>query len=299
MTNSNQPDKSFENFLNVIKRLRAPDGCPWDKEQIPLSLRSDLIEEVFEAAEAISDNDIFHTKEELGDVMLNATMIAYMHEQKGMFTVSEVLGDVSEKLVRRHPHVFKESEGASQMNGEVKDSAQVLNQWDAIKRNVEGRDSSSVLDEVPKGFPPLLRACKLQKKAAKQGFDWKDYHQVESKVKEELEEVQMAANELYELTEKERNAGNPVKPFNENSNPQIDSAQLHLEEEIGDLLFSVVNLARHLKVDPSVALERTNQKFCKRFKFVEQSMKDAGIPMTNDNLEQMDSFWDKAKLNEV
>ena len=299
MTNSNQPDKSFEIFLNVIKRLRAPDGCPWDKEQTPLSLRSDLIEEVFEAAEAISDNDVFHTKEELGDVMLNATMIAYMHEQKGMFTVSEVLDDVSEKLVRRHPHVFKESEGASQMNGEVKDSAQVLNQWDAIKRNVEGRASSSVLDEVAKGFPPLLRAYKLQKKAAKQGFDWKDYSQVESKVKEELEEVQIAIKELYELTEKSKLEGNSVKPFNENSKPQIDSAQLHLEEEIGDLLFSVVNLARHLKVDPSVALERTNQKFCKRFKYVEQSMKDAGIPMNNENLEQMDSFWNKAKLNEV
>ncbi len=289
--------QSFDYFFSVIKRLRAPDGCPWDKEQTPLSLRTDLIEEVFEASEAISDRDVLHTQEELGDVMLNAVMVAYMHEQNKDFSVADVFFQVAEKLVRRHPHVFKDSEGSSQMTKDVNSSDEVLSQWDAIKRNVEGRQASSVLDEVPKGFPPLLKAYKLQKKAAKKGFDWKHVLEVKAKVYEELEEVDQATAYVQAEQKISANNGEQSKPFVQSCPQQVNEAQLHLEEEIGDLLFAVVNLARHLGVDPCVALARTNAKFCRRFGAVEKNMKAAGIPMDANHLAQMDSFWEEAKQN--
>jgi len=300
MSNSLQ---AFQSFLSVIKQLRAENGCPWDKEQTPLSLRSDLIEEVFEASEAISENDVIHAKEELGDVMLNAVMCAYMYEQHENFTVAEVFSDVAEKLIRRHPHVFPQSEGSSEMTGNVKTSNEVLSQWDKIKDNVEGRKTESILDSVPKGFPPLLKSYKLQKKASKKGFDWENENQVKEKVLEELKEVMDAFHDVNNRKEEIANKLNMdinavKKPFTENADSKLNQLQLKLEEEIGDLLFSVVNLARFLSVDPSVALSRTNEKFIRRFKYVEKSMKEAEIPMIKENLNQMDLYWNKAKAKE-
>lgn len=287
--------QSFEQFFLVIQKLRAPDGCPWDKEQTPLSIRGDLIEETFEAIEAVSEGDVLHVKEELGDVMLNALMMAYMYQQNGDFSVADVMKDVSEKLIRRHPHVFKESEGSSQMNGQVSSSKEVLSQWDAIKRNVEGRNTESILDEVPKGFPPLTRAAKLQKKASKKGFDWHNVQQIEEKLLEELEEVRQAAKKL--VAEKEK-TDEQKNPFVQGASQSLNEAQLDLEEEIGDLLFSVVNLARRYKVEPAVALSRTNEKFCRRFKYVEKKMSLAKLPMNSEHLQEMDVFWGEAKENE-
>ncbi|MBE6344243.1 MAG: nucleoside triphosphate pyrophosphohydrolase [Spirochaetaceae bacterium] len=284
--------QSFEQFFSVIQKLRAPDGCPWDKEQTPLSIRGDLIEETFEAIEAITDGDILHVKEELGDVMLNVLMMAYMYQQQGAFSVSDVMKDVSEKLIRRHPHVFKESEGVSQMKGQISSSAEVLSQWDQIKRNVEGRGTESILDEVPKGFPPLTKAAKLQKKASKKGFDWQNVQQIEDKLLEELEEVRQAAKILS--AEKEKNE-NKINAFIQGSSKTINKAQLNLEAEIGDLLFSVVNLARRYKVDPAVALSRTNEKFCRRFKYVEKKMALSDLSMDSNHLQEMDIFWNEAK----
>lgn len=284
--------QSFEQFFSVIQKLRAPDGCPWDKEQTPLSIRGDLIEETFEAIEAITDGDILHVKEELGDVMLNVLMMAYMYQQQGAFSVSDVMKDVSEKLIRRHPHVFKESEGVSQMKGQISSSAEVLSQWDQIKRNVEGRGTESILDEVPKGFPPLTKAAKLQKKASKKGFDWQNVQQIEDKLLEELEEVRQAAKILS--AEKEKNE-NQINAFIQGSSKTINKAQLNLEAEIGDLLFSVVNLARGYKVDPAVALSRTNEKFCRRFKYVEKKMALSDLSMDSNHLQEMDIFWNEAK----
>lgn len=284
--------QSFEQFFSVIQKLRAPDGCPWDKEQTPLSIRGDLIEETFEAIEAITDGDILHVKEELGDVMLNVLMMAYMYQQQGAFSVSDVMKDVSEKLIRRHPHVFKESEGVSQMKGQISSSTEVLSQWDQIKRNVEGRGTESILDEVPKGFPPLTKAAKLQKKASKKGFDWQNVQQIEDKLLEELEEVRQAAKILS--AEKEKNE-NQINAFIQGSSKTINKAQLNLEAEIGDLLFSVVNLARRYKVDPAVALSRTNEKFCRRFKYVEKKMALSDLSMDSNNLQEMDIFWNEAK----
>ncbi len=275
---------SFARFYEVLARLRAPDGCPWDREQTPLTMRSDLIEETFEAVEAITAQDAPHVREELGDVMLNACMIACMHEMDGKFSINELLDEVSDKLVRRHPHVFSNSAGQSQAEGKAKNSDEVLKQWDKIKQNVEGRGGKSVLDEVSAGLPPLVRAAKLQKKAAKKGFEWQKMEDVYAKVDEEFAEVKQAAAccPPPAASPKEESAENVEK-------------RLHLEEEIGDLLFSVVNLSRMLKIDPAVALSRTNQKFCRRFAYVEEQMAGKNIPMDAEHLPEMDAFWNEAK----
>ena len=280
---------AYKRLLETIRILRAEGGCPWDREQTPLSMRQDLIEECFEAADAISEQDDVHAKEELGDVILNASMIAYMFEQDGKFTVADCIDSLTDKLIRRHPHVFKESEGKAAVTGNVRSAEEVLNQWDRIKENIEGRKSNhSVLDEVPEGFPPLLRAYKMQKKAAKKGFDWKEIEPVYDKILEELSEVK-AASEIAVR------CGGTSKAFTAGSDGQKNEAQLRVEEEIGDLLFAVVNYARHLGVDPEIALSRTNKKFYRRFSFVEQEMNKTGIPMDGNHLEDEDNLWNKAK----
>ncbi|MCR5613253.1 nucleoside triphosphate pyrophosphohydrolase [Treponema sp.] len=286
----NTAQKAFERLYNVVKILRCPEGCPWDKEQTPLSMRRDLIEEVFEAVDAITQEDSLHAKEELGDVMLNATMISYMYEQRGDFTVAQVLNELAEKLIRRHPHVFPESEGRSEANSPVKNGEQVLSQWDRIKENVEGRKTDCILDEVPRGFPPLLRAYKMQKKAAKKGFDWDNLEDVKAKITEELlevEEARVARDEAKNLQD--------AKVFEMKSSKKADDAQKALEGEIGDLLFAVVNYARHLGVDPETALNSTNEKFYKRFSYVQKRMKETGQEMVSGKLDEMDKFWNEAK----
>ncbi len=296
---------AFSYFFKTIQTLRAKGGCPWDREQTPLSMRRDLIEETFEAVDAISQNDAEHAKEELGDVFLNASMISYMYEQEGSFKVAEVLTELADKLIRRHPHVFPQSEGASEAKGQVKTGEEVLNQWDRIKQNVEGRKGDSILDEVPEGFPPILRAYKLQKKAAKKGFDWDTPELVEEKIEEEYGEVK----EAKEILRKEESAagakGNPAassssaqgspEAFTVCAPESLNKAQLHLEEEIGDLLFAVINYARKLGVDPETALTRTNQKFYRRFTYVEKKMAENNIPFDHAHLKEADGFWNAAK----
>lgn len=300
MIDDNETQKAtaaFTNFLNVIKKLREPDGCPWDKEQTPLSMRRDLIEETFEAADAITAKDAAHAKEELGDVLLNAVMIAYMYEQSGDFTVADCINELAQKLVRRHPHVFPQSEGKSCVTESVQTSGQVLSQWDRIKETVEGRGTErSILDEVPQGFPPLLKAYKMQKKAAKRGFDWSDIQPVYGKITEELSEAEDARRAL-EAVRQTGQSGADAEPFTNAARQELNDAQLHLEEEIGDVLFAVVNYARKLGVDPESALNRTNSKFYRRFSFVEAKMKENDIPMDNAHLKEEDAFWDEAKRN--
>ena len=288
----NTAEKAFNRLYNVVKILRCPEGCPWDKEQTPLSMRRDLIEETFEAVDAITQEDSFHAKEELGDVMLNATMISYMYEQKGDFSVAEVLNELAEKLIRRHPHVFPESEGRVCANTPVKNGEQVLNQWDRIKENLEGRKTECILDEVPQGFPPLLKAYKMQKKAAKKGFDWDNVEDVKAKITEELAEVEEARLKVNELLKNQ-----DAHVFEMKSSKEADEAQKELEGEIGDLLFAVVNYARHLGVDPETALNATNTKFHKRFSYVQKKMEENEIPMIQENLSKMDEFWNEAKTS--
>jgi len=257
---------AFKKFYDVIVRLRSPGGCPWDIEQTPLTLRNNLIEETYECIEAIDQQDPAHVKEELGDIFLLVIMLAYMYEQEGHFSTAEALDEASEKLIRRHPHVFKPKD---------KDlsSSEVLQNWAKIKVEQEGRKpKDSILDEVSRGLPPLDRAWKLQKKAANASFDWPDTDGVMAKIHEELEEVKNAI------------AGRA----DDNNKPE-------LEEELGDLIFSVVNLCRFFDIEPSVALQKTNVKFTGRFKHVEKRMKETGGEMNPGNLGLMDQYWNEAK----
>jgi tetrapyrrole methylase family protein / MazG family protein len=256
---------SFERLYGIVRRLRAPDGCPWDREQSPETLRGSIIEEAYECVEAIDEKKPAHVKEELGDLFLLATMVAYMHEQSGDFSVSDSLEDISEKLIRRHPHVFGESEADT--------PEKVLKQWDDIKVNVEGRNKKdSILDEVSRAFPPLERAYKIQKKAAKVGFDWNKVEDVWGKVDEEIREVKAACGDAGAAESRER-----------------------IEEEVGDLLFAVVNISRFLGMDPTLALHKAIGKFTSRFREVESEMAKLGKKMDKDSFELMDSLWDKAK----
>ncbi|MCK9169859.1 MAG: nucleoside triphosphate pyrophosphohydrolase [Treponema sp.] len=284
---------AFKRLYETIRTLRAPGGCPWDRDQTPLSMRSDLIEEVFEACDAVTLQDTPHVKEELGDVILNASLIAFMYEQNKDFTTADVLNELTGKLIRRHPHVFKQSEGSACMTGGINTSSEVISQWDKIKENIEGRKGgSSILDEVPEGFPPLLRAYKMQKKAGKKGFDWTTTEPVAAKVKEEFTEVQEAEKRVKEaITE----ADNRAEPLTEHSTPVVDAAQLHLEEEFGDLLFAVINYMRHLGIAPETAMDRANRKFYRRFSYVEQHMNDAGIPMNGEHIADEERLWEEAK----
>jgi tetrapyrrole methylase family protein/MazG family protein len=252
---------AFSRLVDIVVRLRGPGGCPWDIEQSPASLRGDLIEETYECIEAIDEKDPEHIGEELGDLFLLVTMLSYMHQQEGAFSIAGALNAVSDKIIRRHPHVFGDVQ--------VKDSAEVLKNWARIKVEQEGRKpKDSLLDEVSRGLPPLDRAWKLQKKAAKAGFDWPDLAGVFEKFREELDEAEEAI----------RSGGGE-----------------RIEEELGDLLFSAVNLCRHVKVEPSVALGRTNAKFTRRFQYVEKKMRETGAEMNRQNLALMDGFWNEAK----
>ncbi|MDR2150338.1 MAG: nucleoside triphosphate pyrophosphohydrolase [Spirochaetaceae bacterium] len=252
---------TFKALYDAIVKLRSPQGCPWDREQNPQSLRGDLIEEVFECVEAIDQRQPEHIKEELGDIFLLATMISYMHEQEGDFSVEQVLAAVTEKIIRRHPHVFGTLK--------VKDSAEVLENWARDKVFKEGRaPKDGLLDTVPRGIPPLQRAYKLQQKAAQAGFDWTCIEDVFDKVQEELQELKAA----LEAADSEA-----------------------LEAEAGDLIFAAVNLCRCLHKDPAVALQGTSARFSARFAFIEKKMKEAGKDLNAENSALMQEYWEQAK----
>ena len=281
--------ETFKELYDVIVRLRGPGGCSWDREQTPRSLRGDLIEETYECIEAIDQQKPAHIKEELGDIFLLVTMIAYMHEQEGLFSVADVLKENAEKLIRRHPHVFGDAApGENGGNGTALTPEETLKVWAKIKIEQEGRTpKDSLLDEVRRGLPPLDRAWKLQKKAAKAGFDWPDTVGVIAKIKEELEEVEAAAANVAAVVTPDATTTTAADAGK--------SAHAELEGELGDLLFSVVNLCRFFNIEPSVALQRTNAKFTERFKYVEKCMKETGQEMNAQNLAVMDHYWNKAK----
>ena len=261
--NSSSTKEAFGRLYEIVTKLRSPDGCPWDREQTPASIRGNLLEEAYECVEAINDGEPEHIQEELGDLYLLATMFAVMYEEAGSFTTADALGTISEKLIRRHHHVFGDS------TADTPDA--VIAQWNDRKEKVEGRrKKDSVLDEVSRALPPLERAYKLQKAAAKVGFDWPDHHGNWDKLAEELEECRQVC-----------------------TSPETDQAAI--EGELGDLLFSAVNVARRHHVDPAVALHRTIEKFNTRFRHVEKRMKDSGQAMEPGMLAAMDVFWDEAK----
>lgn len=275
--------KRFEAFFKVIQRLRGEGGCPWDIAQTPMTMRRPLLEEAYEAVDAIEEHenspvvsdtqhaDMFaHVREELGDVLLNAVMISYMYEQAGAFSVADVFSDVTEKLIRRHPHVFGKTEGYAGPESADKTATPeaVLKQWENIKETVEHKEADSIFDSIPKNFPPMLRALKLLKKVSKCGFDWDSFEGVAGKIEEEKGEFFEAAA-----------TGDPKK----------------IEDELGDLLFIIMNASRFVKSDPELALLHANSKFERRFRYIETEMKKAGLELCKENESKMESLWREAK----
>lgn len=283
-------ENSFAHFFEIVKAVRK--GCPWDREQTPLSLRSTFFEETCEAIDAITQEDSDHVKEELGDVLLNVVLIAYLFEEKGLFTVDETIKAITEKLIRRHPHVFAQSEGQSQVTESVAGSPEkVLNQWERIKENVEGRKSDSVLDSIPENFPPILKAFKELKKASKVGFDWNSIYETKMKLCEELAELSDALIDVEELSQYDGTKPIDATKFSE----EQKKAQLHLEEEFGDALHCLLNYGRWLGVDPNIALQKAMKKFEFRFHYVEDEMKKNNIPLDRAHHRDMMDFWTEAK----
>ncbi|MCB1098512.1 MAG: nucleoside triphosphate pyrophosphohydrolase [Verrucomicrobiae bacterium] len=251
----------IERLKAVVHDLRSPGGCPWDIEQTHESLVTNLIEEAYEAVDAIRSGDKAHMREELGDLLLQVVMHSEIASETETFDLDGVAHEVSEKLIRRHPHVYGES-NASTTEG-------VLAQWDEIKKLEKGSRNQSLLDGVGKGLPALSRAAKLQKKVGKVGFDWPDAVGVIAKIREELDEV--------------------VEALDANEDRQ------RYEEEIGDLLFSVANLARKLGSDPEALLSATNDKFIGRFGAVERALEASGKTPESATLDEMEAAWQAAK----
>lgn len=252
--------KQLARLRAIMHRLRAPGGCPWDAEQTHESLVSNLIEEAYETVDTIQRGDHDHLQEELGDLLLQVIFHSELAEEAGRFNLDDVARGISDKLVRRHPHVFARSDAST--------ADAVLRQWDEIKRAEKGHEAHPYLHGVGKGLPALLRASKLQKKASKAGFDWPDASGVLDKIREELDEIESAL--------------------------QSGDAR-HIDEEIGDLLFSVVNLIRFRKSDPEVIMAAANAKFERRFAIMERALQQEGIPLESATLEQMEAEWRNAK----
>lgn len=283
---SESPAAAYGRLHDIIVRLRAPDGCPWDREQTPQSIRGNLIEEAYECVEAIDEGDLPHVAEEIGDVILVSTMLAVIYGEGGAFSTEAALDSVSDKLIRRHPHVFGDS------SADTPDA--VLKQWNEIKVKVEGRRrKDSVLDSVPKGMPPLELAYKLQKAAAKVGFDWPESDGAWDKLEEELRESRAACAAIEAKAAAKAGAAGPGPDADDSAERDL------LEEELGDLLFSLVNVARKHGVDPGLAMRRSTEKFGRRFRHVERRMAESGEPMERGKLEMMDRFWDEAKGKEA
>ena len=262
MVDFQQKDKyTMDDLLKIIKILRSPEGCPWDREQTHQSIRSCFIEETYEAVEAIDRCDEVLLKEELGDVLFQVLFHAELAEENGDFDFSDVVDGIAKKMVIRHPHVFG--------NTVVQDSEEVLVNWDAIKKKTkEQKTHTEVLKSVSPALPALMRSAKVQQKAAKAGFDWPEVSGAFEKVEEELGEVKQAVS-------------------------QQDTQAC--AEELGDLLFSVVNVSRFLHVEPEQALSLACEKFISRFEKVEQLADQRGIDMPRTPIEELDKLWEEAK----
>lgn len=256
--NHNQSD--FEQLVDIMRKLRGPGGCPWDAEQTHESLTRYLLEETYEVIEAIDDKSPEHLREELGDLLLQPVFHAAIAEEAGHFTINDVIGTLCEKLVRRHPHVFG--------NLEIKDSNAQIENWERIKKDEKGAERPSALSGIPIQLPALLKAHKISEKASRVGFDWEHSDQVFAKVIEELHEFEEAWA-----------GGDPLR----------------MENELGDLLFSIVNLGRFLSLNPEEALRKTINRFQKRFSFVEDVLNSQGKQMQSTSLEEMDKLWEQAK----
>ncbi|MGD6819089.1 nucleoside triphosphate pyrophosphohydrolase [Metabacillus sp. 113a] len=253
----------FDAFRGIIAALRGPGGCPWDQKQTFHSLKKYLIEECYELLDAIESDDVDHMIEEMGDVLLQVVLQAQIGEDEGLFTIDEVIRTISEKMIRRHPHVFGDRTAET--------AEQVVANWEEIKKQEGKAAKESLLDSVPSALPALSKAFQLQKKAAKAGFDWEQAEDAWLKVKEELLEFE---EELKS------------RPYENNRD---------LLKEFGDLLFALVNISRFLKIEPEEALAATNQKFTFRFRHIEKRANENQEKLEELTLEEMDRYWNEAK----
>jgi tetrapyrrole methylase family protein/MazG family protein len=251
----------FRRLVAIVEHLRSPQGCPWDRTQTPQSLLPYLLEEVYEVMESIEDGNDQGLKEELGDLLLHVLLQSRMAQEAGHFTLDDTIRAITEKLIRRHPHVF----GAQP----VRDAAAVQQHWEAAKQREKGR--RSLLDGLPRALPALLHACRVQEKAASVGFDWDDIVPVWAKVAEELAELQ----EAYQTQQTKA-----------------------VEEEFGDLLFTLVNLGRFLHLHPETALRKATAKFERRFRGVEDELTRRGRRLEDASLEEMDAIWNRFRQQE-
>jgi len=252
---------NIKRLIEIVARLRGPNGCPWDKAQTHRSLKPYLLEETYETLEAIDGDDPKKLEEELGDLLLHIFFHAQIAAESGKFNIDDVCRNICDKLIVRHPHVFAER---TEMTPE-----KVLDQWEAIKKT--NRSGHSVLDGLPQELPALLKAFRIQEKVGRLGFDWRIPQNVLAKIKEEISEFEQALN-------------------------SDDAGKL--DDELGDLLFSIVNLSRHLKLNAEQALQKTNQKFIRRFRYIEQSLDQAGKRIDEVALEELDRLWEEAKSRE-
>jgi MazG family protein len=259
------PEAQFTRLVEVMARLRGDGGCPWDREQTRESLKPYVVEEAYEVLEAIDEGDLAKLREELGDLLLQVVFQAQMAREAGEFTITEVIQGIVEKLVRRHPHVFGDATAST--------AQEVLHRWEAIKRDERERANgrASALDGVPRDLPALLRAHRLQEKASRVGFDWDDLAPLLQKLHEEIAEFQAACQD--------------------GPGPQAAA-------ELGDLLFTLVNVSRFLQVNPEEALRQTITRFVRRFQYVEEQMRRAGLMMARETREEMDRLWEQSKAGE-
>lgn len=253
----------FARLVEIMARLRSPDGCPWDREQTFDTIKPYLLEETYEVMDAIDARDWDGLADELGDLLLQVVFFSQMAQEAGHFEVADAIQAINSKLIRRHPHVFGD--------GDAKTSDEVLRKWDEIKATEKARPKG-LLAGIPRSVPALMEAAQISSKAAQAGFDWNNFGEVLEKLKEELAELERARHE---------------------------ESQEALQDEIGDLLFVVVNMARFLKVDPEQALRGTNTKFRRRFGHVEASLEAQGKSPDKASIEEMEALWQEAKRNGV
>jgi tetrapyrrole methylase family protein/MazG family protein len=263
MKSKGRQGATLQDLIRLVRRLRGPRGCPWDREQTAQSIRDYFVDEAYEVAGAIDENSPPRVREELGDLLFQIVFLSEIGRERGEFTLEQVMGEVVEKMIRRHPHVF----GSIRVSG----SDEVKVNWLKIKE-AEGKDAGpSLLSGVPASLPALYRAYRLTRKASKVGFDWEGPAQVFSKIEEEARELKGSLGK---------------------------GAREKVEHEVGDLLFALVNLARHLDVNPERALRKANGRFVKRFRYVEESLRKEGKKLSQVSLERMDELWEEAKKRE-
>lgn len=254
------PSAPLERLKTIVALLRSPEGCPWDREQTHQTLRAGLLEEACETVDAIDQGDDNNLREELGDLLLQVVFHADLARDRGAFTLEDAVMDVCEKLIRRHPHVFAQADAP--------DAKAVLRQWEQIKRDEKGA-SASILEGIPRALPALIRAQNVQKKVARVGFDWPEDTDVIDKFREELAELSI----------------------------EVSSGEhKRLEHEVGDLLFTAVNLSRRLGIESELALENATQRFIQRFQHMEKTLAPSGRKLEDCNLDELDKLWEEAKI---